>query len=143
LNPQAILASVAVLGGVGFTFGTLIAIANRKLYVWEDPRIDELTDILPGANCGACGFAGCRAFAEAAIDGEVAPVGCTVMGEAELEDVAEMLGVAAGEADKVVARLLSRAARRRSRSVAAERPVRGAASVWRTAPWSARSTRSG
>ena len=106
MDPQAILASVTVLGGVGLTFGTLIAVANRKLYVWEDPRIDEITDILPGANCGACGFAGCRAFAEAAIDGEVAPVGCTVMGEAELEDVATMLGVAAGEADKVVARLL-------------------------------------
>ncbi len=106
MNPQAILASVAVLGGVGLTFGTLIALANRKLYVWEDPRIDELTDILPGANCGACGFAGCRGFAEAAIDGSVAPAGCTVLSEFELEDVAEMLGVDAGEADKVVARLL-------------------------------------
>lgn len=106
MNPQAVLASVAVLGGVGLTFGVLIALANRKLYVWEDPRIDQLTDILPGANCGACGYAGCRAFAEAAIDGAVAPAGCTVMGEGELEDVAEMLGVDAGEATKVVARLL-------------------------------------
>ncbi len=106
MNIQAILAAVAVLGGVGLTFGTLIAIANRKLYVWEDPRIDQLTDILPGANCGACGFAGCRAFAEAAIDGVVAPAGCTVMGELELEDVAVMLGVDVGDADKVVARLL-------------------------------------
>ena len=48
MDPQAVLASVAVLGGVGLTFGTLIAVANRKLYVWEDPRIDEITDILPG-----------------------------------------------------------------------------------------------
>ena len=106
MNPQAILASVAVLGGVGLTFGTLIAIANRKLFVWEDPRIDELTDILPGANCGACGFAGCRAFAEAAVEGIVAPAGCTVMGEGEVDDVAAMIGVDAGEAVKRVARLL-------------------------------------
>ncbi len=106
MDPQAILASVAVLGGVGLTFGILISIANQKLYVWEDPRIDELSDILPGANCGACGYAGCRAFAEAAIDGVVVPAGCTVMSEGELEDVAEMLGVDAGEASKVVARLL-------------------------------------
>jgi len=106
LNLQAILAAVAVLGGVGLTFGTLIAIANRKLYVWEDPRIDQLTDILPGANCGACGYAGCRAFAEAAIDGVVAPAGCTVLSENEREDVAYMLGVDVGDAQKVVARLL-------------------------------------
>ena len=106
MTAQAILGSVAILGGVGLTFGTLIALANRKLRVWEDPRVDSVTDILPGANCGACGFAGCRAFAEAAVDGTVAPAGCTVMGEGELEDVAAMLGVDAGEAIKRVARLL-------------------------------------
>ena len=106
MTAQAILGSVAILGGVGLTFGTLIALANRKLRVWEYPRIDSVTDILPGANCGACGYAGCRAFAEAAVDGTVAPAGCTVMGEGELEDVAAMLGVDAGEAIKRVARLL-------------------------------------
>jgi electron transport complex protein RnfB len=106
MTAQAILGSVAILGGVGLTFGTLIALANRKLRVWEDPRIDSVTDVLPGANCGACGYAGCRAFAEAAVEGTVAPAGCTVMGEGELEDVAAMLGVDAGEAIKRVARLL-------------------------------------
>jgi Na+-translocating ferredoxin:NAD+ oxidoreductase RNF subunit RnfB len=106
MTAQAIFGSVAILGGVGLTFGTLIALANRKLRVWEDPRIESVTDILPGANCGACGFAGCRAFAEAAVEGTVAPAGCTVMGEGELEDVAALLGVDAGEAVKRVARLL-------------------------------------
>lgn len=106
MTVQTILGSVAILGGVGLTFGTLIAAANRKLKVWEDPRIDALSDILPGANCGACGFAGCRAFAEAAVAGAVAPAGCTVMSEGELEEVAEFLGVDAGEANRRVARLL-------------------------------------
>lgn len=106
MNPLSILLSVGILGGVGFTFGVLIAMANKKLRVWEDPRIDQLTDILPGANCGACGFAGCRAFAEAAIDGEVVPAGCTVLSAPEREDVAEFLGVDVGEAQKRVARLL-------------------------------------
>ncbi|MFO7587913.1 MAG: (Fe-S)-binding protein [Gemmatimonadota bacterium] len=106
MTVQSILGSVAVLGGVGLTFGILIAAANRKLRVWEDPRIDALTDILPGANCGACGYAGCRAFAEAAVQGVVAPAGCTVMSEAEREDAAAFLGVDAGEANKRVARLL-------------------------------------
>jgi len=106
MTAQAILGSVAILGGVGLTFGTLIALANRKLRVWEDPRIESVTDILPGANCGACGYAGCRAFAEAAVEGIVAPAGCTVMGEGEVDDVAAMIGVDAGEAVKRAARLL-------------------------------------
>jgi electron transport complex protein RnfB len=101
-----ILTSVAILGGVGLTFGTLIALANAKLKVWEDPRIDAVEEVLPGANCGACGLAGCRAFAEAAVKGEVTPAGCTVMGDEDREDVAAVLGVAAGEANKLVARLL-------------------------------------
>lgn len=101
-----ILTSVAILGGVGLTFGTLIAVANAKLKVWEDPRIDAVEEVLPGANCGACGLAGCRAFAEAAVKGEVAPAGCTVMGDEDRADVAKVLGVAAGEANKQVARLL-------------------------------------
>jgi Na+-translocating ferredoxin:NAD+ oxidoreductase RNF subunit RnfB len=63
-------------------------------------------EILPGANCGACGYAGCRAFAEAMVNGEMAPAGCTVLGDAEREEVAALLGVAAGEANKQVARLL-------------------------------------
>ena len=57
MEPSQILVSVAILGGVGLTFGTLIAVAHLKLKVWEDPRIDALADVLPGANCGACGFA--------------------------------------------------------------------------------------
>ncbi|MFW5950917.1 MAG: (Fe-S)-binding protein, partial [Gemmatimonadota bacterium] len=96
----------AILGGVGLTFGTLIALANRKLKVYEDPRISEVEDLLPGANCGACGYAGCRAFAEAVISGREPPATCTVMSEVEREEVAEYLGVSAGEADKVVARLM-------------------------------------
>jgi len=106
LAPSAILGSVAILGGLGFTFGTLIAVANARLKVWEDPRIDDVTDLLPGANCGACGFAGCRAFAEAVINGDTPPAECTVMSEGEREEVAGYLGVDAGAAAKRVARLL-------------------------------------
>ncbi len=106
MSPVAILTSVGILGGVGLTFGLLIAIANRKLWVWEDPRISGVTDILPGANCGACGLAGCRAFAEAVVAGAIAPAGCTVMGEFERDELAEYLGVDAGAAVKRVARLL-------------------------------------
>ena len=101
-----ILTSVLILGGVGLTFGILIAIASRKLRVWEDPRIDTVAGMLPGANCGACGFPGCRAFAENAVAGTVQPAKCSVMNAEGVAAVAAYLGVDAGEAEKRVARLL-------------------------------------
>lgn len=106
MDVGAVFGSVAILGGLGFTFAVLIAIANRKLRVWEDPRIDAVTGMLPGANCGACGYAGCRAFAEAAIKGEAPPAKCTVMDAFARADVAAYLGVDAGREAKRVARLL-------------------------------------
>ena len=106
LPPETVVGSVAILGGVGVAFGGLIALANARLRVEEDPRLDDLTDLLPGANCGACGYAGCRAFAEAVIQGRTPPATCTVMGEDEREDVAEYLGVDVGAANRKVARLL-------------------------------------
>jgi Na+-translocating ferredoxin:NAD+ oxidoreductase subunit B len=106
MDLQVIIGAASIVGGVGLTFGILIAIASRKLRVYEDPRIDAVSDMLPGSNCGACGQAGCRAFAELLVQGEIQPAGCTVMGEDDRLDVAGFLGVDAGEANKRVARLL-------------------------------------
>jgi electron transport complex protein RnfB len=103
-NP--ILDSALVLGSVGLFFGFLIAMVNKKFQVWEDPRIDEVEELLPSTNCGACGMPGCRAFAEAVVNGEEQPSTCTVMGTEDVSDVASYLGVDAGEANKRVARLL-------------------------------------
>lgn len=106
MSLAAVVTSALILGGVGLTFGILIALANRKLYVWEDPRIDAVVELLPGTNCGACGFAGCRAFAEGLVGGQTQPATCTVMGPDDVTDVADYLGVEAGEASQRVARLL-------------------------------------
>jgi Na+-translocating ferredoxin:NAD+ oxidoreductase RNF subunit RnfB len=106
MNGLLILESALILGGVGLFFGFLIALANRKLKVWEDPRIDDVEQLLPGTNCGACGQPGCRAFAEAVVGGTQQPSGCTVMGPDDRQEVADYLGVEAGEATKRVARLL-------------------------------------
>lgn len=100
-----IVTSVLILGGVGLTFAILIAIANRKLKVWEDPRIDVVTAMLPGANCGACGLPGCRAFAEQAVAGSIQPARCTVSSEDGIVAIASYLGVDRGDAVKRVARL--------------------------------------
>jgi Na+-translocating ferredoxin:NAD+ oxidoreductase subunit B len=100
-----ILTSVAILGGVGLLFAILIAIANRRFRVWEDPRIETVVELLPSANCGACGLPGCRAFAEAAVAGSVKPADCNVMSPDGLQALASFLGVDAGTAVKKVARL--------------------------------------
>jgi electron transport complex protein RnfB len=102
----AVIISVAILGGLGLLFGSMIAFATKKLFVWEDPRIDEVAGMLPGNNCGACGQAGCRAFAENVIVGKIQPAQCSVMNAEGVKAVAAYLGVAAGSANKRVARLL-------------------------------------
>ena len=98
--------AVLILGGTGFVFATFIALANRKLKVFEDPRIDVVAALLPQANCGACGLPGCRAFAEKAVLGLVQPAKCTVSEPAKVAEIAAYLGVDAGEGVKRVARLL-------------------------------------
>lgn len=99
------LQAVLILSGVALVFAVLIALANRKLWVWEDPRIDVVAAMLPNANCGACGLPGCRAFAEQAVDGRVTPSQCTVGSDDAHKAIAGFLGVDAGTAVRRVARL--------------------------------------
>lgn len=106
MSATALLVSALILGGVCVVFGISIALANRRFKVVEDPRIDEVEEMLPGTNCGACGTPGCRAFAEGLVKQEQQPAGCTVMGDEDRSDVAGYLGVDAGAANKRVARLL-------------------------------------
>ncbi|HVX39549.1 MAG TPA: (Fe-S)-binding protein [Gemmatimonadaceae bacterium] len=101
-----LLRSVEILGGVGLVFAVFIAMAYWKLRVYEDPRIDAVAALLPGANCGACGFPGCRGFAESAVAGKVQPAQCNVITGDGAAAIATYLGVDAGQANKRVARLL-------------------------------------
>ncbi len=100
-----ILQAVLILGGTALVFAIFIAAANKKLKVWEDPRIDVVASMLPSANCGACGLPGCRAFAEKAVVGEIQPAKCTVSNAERVSEIAHFLGVDAGQAIKRVARL--------------------------------------
>ena len=99
------LLAIAILASVGLFFGVAIAVANRRLRVWEDPRIDVVAGMLPGANCGACGVPGCRAFAELAVAGKQKPADCNVIDAAGAALIASYLGVDAGASVKRVARL--------------------------------------
>jgi Na+-translocating ferredoxin:NAD+ oxidoreductase subunit B len=101
--------SLAIAGTFMATLGVglagMLAFANRKLYVYEDPRIDEVEARLPKSNCGACGQAGCRAFAEKVVVGEILPAQCSVSSPDQRQEIADFLGVAAGAVEKRVARL--------------------------------------
>ena len=97
--------AVLTLAALSFVFASLLVLAHKKLHVDEDPRIDAAHQMLPGTNCGACGFPGCLGLAEAIVDGAALPGKCTVMTEDERESLAQFLGVEAGTEEKVVARL--------------------------------------
>lgn len=102
---MAVLESVGVLGGLAVALTSLLAVAGRVLHVEEDPRIDDVEELLPSANCGACGYPGCRPFAEALVQGETSPARCSVSDDAGRERIAAYLGVAVGAAVRRVARL--------------------------------------
>jgi electron transport complex protein RnfB len=105
---SALALSLIAMGGLGAFFAAALAVADKKLRVEEDPRIGLVNDALPGANCGACGYAGCAAYAEAvATEGEVVTK-CPVGGQDVINDVARIMGVEAAAAVKHVARLMCR-----------------------------------
>ena len=99
-----IVISLLVLGVTGLVAAVLLYFVAQKFKVEEDPRIDEVQDALPGANCGGCGYAGCRAFAEGCVkagslDGLLCPVG----GAPTMTKVGEILGMAVVAAEPKVA----------------------------------------
>jgi len=100
-----ILVPILTMAGLGFLFSTGLVLAYKKLRVYADPKIEKISEALPQANCGACGYSGCRAFAEALVEGKTEPNSCTGGGEDVVNQVAEILGVKAGEVIKKLARL--------------------------------------
>jgi Na+-translocating ferredoxin:NAD+ oxidoreductase RNF subunit RnfB len=124
--------AVAFMSALGVFLATVLVIANRWLFVYEDPRIDDVEALLPMANCGACGMPGCRPFAEKLVNGEADPGLCTVNSRDSNRVIADFLGVGLGEREKRVARLAcaggSHVARMRA-AYAGLRSCRGAALV--------------
>lgn len=102
-----ILQSIIVLSALGLGFGIFLALASKKFHVEHDPKIDEVLNVLPGANCGACGYAGCQAYAEAVVANKDVPVDLCIPGQKEVADkVAKILGRgASGKKVQLVAQL--------------------------------------
>jgi Na+-translocating ferredoxin:NAD+ oxidoreductase RNF subunit RnfB len=101
----SVLVTGAFMAGLGGLLALFLAIASKRLYVFEDPRIDQVEELLPHSNCGACGTAGCHNFAEQAVAGRIEPGRCTVNTPDQNKTIANLLGVALGDVEKRVARL--------------------------------------
>jgi len=91
--------SVASMGGIGVALALILVVADKKLAVKEDPRVEQALVALPGINCGACGFAGCSGFAAAVVEGAVSVSGCKPGGADVAKKLAELLGVEQAEAE--------------------------------------------
>jgi len=87
-----ILIPILTLGVLGLLFGIGLAIASEKFTVETDPRLDRIVGLLPGANCGACGGAGCFGFAESILSGKTKIDACRVANDEIKEQIAQVLG---------------------------------------------------
>lgn len=103
MNITAIIIAAAAVGGTGILVGLILGIAGDRLKVEVDEREEKIMGVLPGNNCGGCGYPGCSGLASAIVKGE-APVGqCPVGGPSVAAAIGEIMGVAAEEGGRKVA----------------------------------------
>ncbi len=87
-----LLEAVLTMGLLALIFAIGLALASKKFAVKSDPKVKEVRKVLPGINCGACGLAGCDAFAEAVVAGKVPIDGCIPGQKAVADKIAKILG---------------------------------------------------
>ena len=100
-----ILSTSISLGAIALVAGIVLFVASKKFAVIENPLIDEVEELLPGANCGGCGYAGCRAFAEAFVNTKDTDLTCPPGGSEVMEAIAAKVGIEMGAAVRMVARV--------------------------------------
>ncbi|MBR3399349.1 MAG: Fe-S cluster domain-containing protein [Prevotella sp.] len=102
-----ILSAVLVLGAIALVSAVILYVCSKKFAVKEDPRLGQVVEVLPGANCGGCGFAGCSGLAgalvKAADAGSLEGLMCPVGGSEVMGKVADLLGMAIANAEAKVA----------------------------------------
>jgi len=102
-----ILSAVIVLGAIGLIAAIVLYVCSKKFAVYEDPRIGQVNELLPGANCGGCGFPGCGGMADALVkgadSGSLEGLLCPVGGTDTMNKVADLLGMAIANGEPKVA----------------------------------------
>ena len=101
------LIAVIVLGAIALVAAAVLYVCSKKFAVKEDPRIAQVSAVLPQANCGGCGFPGCSGMADALVKaadgGSLDGLNCPVGGAAVMEQVADLLGMAVANTEPMVA----------------------------------------
>lgn len=102
-----IIYAVLVLGAIALVSSVVLYVCSKKFAVEEDPRVGQVAELLPGANCGGCGFAGCSGMADALVKacdaGSLEGLLCPVGGQETMGKVADLLGMAVANAEPKVA----------------------------------------
>lgn len=102
---EVVLVPVAIVSGLGLVFGLILSYASVKFEVKSDERIESVREVLPGANCGACGFTGCDNYAEAIVNGAEINL-CPVGGADVVTKIGSIMGIDAKAGEKMVARVM-------------------------------------
>lgn len=92
MDVTGILVACLVVGITGLIMGILLGVAGKAFAVDVNEKEVQVREVLPGSNCGGCGYAGCDAMAEAIAKGDAPANGCPVGGEAVAKKVAEIMG---------------------------------------------------
>ena len=104
---EAIVIAVVILGVTGLAMGLFLAFAAKKFEVQIDPKIEEIIGILPGANCGGCGYPGCSGYASAIVEEGAAMTLCSPGGASVAAKIGDIMGASVDPSgEKVVARVL-------------------------------------
>ncbi len=98
-----ISSALMVMGGLGLLFGIGLALASKAFFVKKDARVEQIEEVLPGANCGACGAPGCAGYAEGVVEGKYPVNGCTAGGSDVARLIAEIMGTNAEDVTPKVA----------------------------------------
>jgi electron transport complex protein RnfB len=115
VSTSTIYLALAVLAALGVVFGIALAIVASRFVVKIDPRVEQVRETLPGANCGACGFAGCMGYAESVVlNPDVAASLCTAAPAEAVDRIAEITGKKADKREQKIARVFCRGGTSRS-----------------------------
>ena len=98
-----LLIPAGLVGGLGLLYGLVLAFAAKKFHVKIDPKTENIISVLPGVNCGACGYPGCTAFAEAVVQKDEDISKCAPGGDSVVSSISNILGVKADLKEKSVA----------------------------------------
>lgn len=101
---ETLIYTIVILVGLGIVAALVLYVIAQKFKVYEDPRIDQVEEMLPAANCGGCGFPGCRGMANALVqEDDISGLYCPVGGADTMNRVAEFLGKAVTAKEPTIA----------------------------------------